>query len=282
MSETPDASLATKPPVVATAVPVKEVHDNAYREKMWALLPQPKAPAPPMLEPLSEGAIQNLRREILAEVRRKAESRSIERIRVTLGTPAKYVMCGRQYRELKADDPQHVKQMYYLVGQHLLLADAMFVQSDPKVQLSGIGIANEVITVLAQTLKDGAMAARVADAYLIPHLDVAPLEMYAVLNRRFLLTYAIRAYSFGERYDRLEQVCGYAIQLYGDNRNSTDALRITLALALKKQNKWDEAILVLNDIQDPSLTSLRDDQLPQYVKERDAYLAAQKSNNPRK
>ena len=110
-----------------------------------------------------------IRRDILAhdpslkavhDAIRGLSNGEVERIRVTLGTPAKYVMCGRQYRELKADDPQHVKQMYYLVGQHLLLADAMFVQSDPKVQLSGIGIANEVITVLAQTLKDGAMAAR--------------------------------------------------------------------------------------------------------------------------
>ncbi len=82
------------------------------------------------------------------------------------------------------------------------------------------------------------------------------------------------------RYDRLEQVCGYAISLYGDNRNSTDALRITLALALKKQNKWDAAIQVLHDIQDPSLTPLRDDQLPKYTQERDTYLASLKTTRP--
>lgn len=256
------------------------VHDNAYREKLWASLPPPLAPVPPQLVPLSELAVRNLRREILQEVQKKAGTRSIQRIHVTLGTPAKYLLCGRQYREFQADAQQHSKQIYYLVGQHVLLAEAMFAQADPKVQLSGIGIINEVITVLAQTLKDGPLAARVADAYLIPHLDVAPLEMYAVLNQRFLMTYAIRAYSFGERYDRLEQVCGYAISLYGDNRNSTDALRITLALALKKQNKWDAAIQVLHDIQDPSLTPLRDDQLPKYTQERDTYLASLKTTRP--
>ena len=262
--------------------PPKEVHDNAYREKLWASLPQPKAPVPDPLEPLSEPAIQNLRREILAEVRRKEGARSIERIRVTLGTPAKYFTCSDQYREFKNDPQKHSKQLYYLVGQHLLLADAMFAQQEQAVQLSGIGIANEVITVLAQTLKDGPLAARVADAYLIPHLDLAPLKMYAVLNQRFLMTYAIRAYSFGERWDMLERVCGHAIELYGENRNSTDALRITLAKALQKQRKWDKAIQVLNDIQDPSLTAIRNEQLPKYAKERNEYMASQKANPPQK
>lgn len=269
-------------PLVAAPPPPKEVHDNAWREKLWASLPPPKAPTPPPLEPLSELAIQGLRREILSEVQKKSGARSIQRIHVTLGTPAKYVMCGRQYHEFMAAPQKHTKEMYYLVGQHLLLAEAMFAQQDPQVQLSGIGIANEVISVLAQTLNDGPLAARVADAYLIPHLDLAPLKMYAVLNRRFLMVYAIRAYSFGERYDMLERVCGHTIDLYGSDRNSTDAVRIPLAKALKKQNKWDAAILVLNDIQDPGLTGLRDEQLPKYAMERDAYLASLKTKDPQK
>ncbi len=280
--ETPGASPAAAIPVVQPTTPPTVVHDNAWREKLWASLPQPKAPTPPPLEPLSELAVRNLRREIAKEVLKKSGARSIQRIHVTLGTPAKYVQCGDQYREYKSNPQQHSKELYYLVGQHLLLAEAMFSQDDEKVQLSGIGIANEVITILAQTLNDGPLAARVADAYLIPHLDLAPLKMYAVLNRRFLMTYAIRAYSFGERYDMLERVCGHAIQLYGDNRNSTDALRATLAKALMKQNKWDEAIQVLYDIQDPSLTGLRDDQLPKYIQERDAYLASLNTKTPPK
>jgi hypothetical protein len=275
--ETPGTAPATATPAVEPVPAPKVVHDNAWREKLWASLPQPQAPTPPPLEPLSELAVRNLRREIAQEVLKKAGARSIQRIHVTLGTPAKYVMCGRQYREFLTAPRKHSKEIYYLVGQHLFLADAMFAQQDPQVQLSGIGIANEVISVLAQDMKDGPLAARVADAYLIPHLDLAPLKMYAVLNRRFLMIYAIRAYSFGERYDMLERVCGHAINLYGSDRNSTDALRITLAKALQKQHKWDAAIQVLNDIQDPGLTGLRDDQLPKYIQERDASLASQKS-----
>jgi len=256
-------------------------NDNAYFAKLWAEIPQPRTPLPPRLQAKSKDEVANLRREISIYLKKQSGQRSVERVPIEIGVPANFWNCQQEYQQFREPKKFNKPALYYLIARHLYLAEALFRQESSEVRESGMGVILMTIWCSADDLQDGQLAAGIADAYLVPHLEFASNQPWFILNRLGLLEGATKAYSKAERWNELELVCGEAIRLIPENRNQSDSWRVTLAKAIKNQRRFDDAINVLRDIHDPGLVALRDFYIPKYEMERDKFLSTKTQDSSR-
>ena len=222
----------------------------ADRRQAWSEMPEPVAPLPPPLEPLPDEEVRTLREEIAAFLREGAGENRLLRVRPIGGVRVAWWDCPDQYRVYKDEPKQHRPELYALFEQHLDLADVLLQSDEREVRESGLGVATQVLSCLLMDLDEGRLAAAVAEAYLVPHLDSASPNKAYILSELDLVGDAAWAFREGGRWKRYEQACGEALRLIPENRNQSDVWRVSLHKALKAQRRYGEAAVVLRDIHD--------------------------------
>ena len=254
----PAAEPASPEPAIEPEPEPELVRDDAYMRSVWADLPAPVAPLPPPLEPLPEADVQGLRAELLAYLRRAAGNHRLPKERPEPGEPANVWGFAEQYWAFEGRYGKHKPELYGLMERDLWLAERLLEQDDPAVRRSGLGLVRWAIICAAQYVEDGRLAAAVAEVYLVPRLDSADPESDTFLSRESLLQSAVLAFETGRNWERMGLACGEIVRGLPRDRNQSDAWRTKLAVALKAQERDDEAVAVLEDVHDPDVTALRD------------------------
>ena len=260
-SEEPEA--VPDPPEAAPAVepPGEVVQDDAYRERLWATLPAPLAPLPPPLKPLPTEEVGRLRAELLAYLREASGPHRLPKRTPEEGAPLDYTPNVNQYLAFQGEYGKHKPEIHGLIERDLWLAEKLLAQEDRAVRDSGLGLVRWVMIAAEDWIEDGRLAAAIAEIYVVPRLESAEPGAVTFVSRQHLLTAVKSALVAGESWERAGRACGEMLRLLSHNRNQSDAWRASLAKALSKQGRHDEAVAVLNDMHDPTLTSVRDHHL---------------------
>ena len=196
---------------------------------------------------------------MLNYLREAAGDRRVRRIRLADGVEVNYWAEAARLRAVESEPKKERDARWCgLLERHLQLAWDLLDQEDRAVRASGLGLVMNAITCAANQLKDGRLAAAVTEAFLLPGLDSADSNPQSILSRPKLLQYAALGFGEGKSWERLAQVAGEKIRLFGDNRSHSDRWRTILARALEAQGRREEAVAVLRDIHDPAMSHLRD------------------------
>ena len=236
------------------------VRDDAYFAKLWAELPPAVAPLPPPLEPLPEQDVRRLRAELLAYLREAAGRHRLPKERPDEGVPVDFWPLVEAYWEFEEEYAKHKPELHALMERDLWLVEKLLERNEGGDRASALGLVRWAIICAAQYIKDGRLAVAVAEVYLVPHLasaDAATGDITPFVGRESLLRSAVTAFEAGKNWERMARACGDIVRLNPRNRNQSDAWRAKLAVALEHQGRRDEAVTVLEDIHDPSMTALR-------------------------
>ena len=245
-------------PVVEPEPEPEIVRDDAYFQKLWAELPAPVAELPPRLEPLPAANRSKLRTELKDYLRKASAGHRLPKEKPEPGMPVNFLEYARQYRPFKGKYAQHKSELHALMERDVWLAEALLEQNEPAVTESAMGLLYKVESCAKHYVKDGRLAAAIAEVYIVPHLDELDSGPPRIANRSLMLSCAASSLEAGEFWERAAQLRAEQVRLEPTNRNRSDIRRALLARNLWKQGDRDHAVAVLNDIQDPGLANLRD------------------------
>ncbi len=252
-AEDPDAGPRVNEPTGETV----EDHDG----RVW---PVPQAPLPPPLEPLPAAEIGRLKQAVAATLRERAGEYRLIPIRPIPGRSVSDALTNHLSRLQAYRQESRPAEQYALLEQHLAWAGVLLDSDDRETRALGLGVISSVASYAGWRLKNGALAADVTEAFLLPDLQHASLNPFSNLDRRSLVGRAAHAFKAGGRWERWERACGEAIRLNPKNRNQSDVWRRNLYQALRNQGRIKEGVDVLYDIYD--LTALRDHNLDELFK----------------
>ena len=191
------------------------------------------------------------RKELRDELQKRSRVRP-EKPTIPLGKPADYWHAFKQY-EAAAQNP---KAEWALVSQHLRLAEALFEQDDPAVRRSAVGVLLLATNCTSQRLKDPVLAARICDAWLLPHLDDASANATDLTSRHNVAKQATAVFFQAGDFERMAVAADHTIT-HAENLNAGDYGRMRLAQALDGQGKTEEAIRTLREISNPSMSGVK-------------------------
>ena len=208
-------------------------------------------PAPPPPGMITDRAKTQLtyksRRALIAYLKKQA-GRDIPDNYGKVDAPLLYWASLEEYMAHK-DNKQEV---YFLIGRNLEHAQRLILADPIQIRRSGVGLA-EVATMFLQTnMDDKPLAMAIMDLYVMPYLHLGDKRRENHLSKANLLVTAMGVYSWSDFPDKLQLAAEEATRESGD-QNGQDAGRFAIAKALVRQQKTDEAIVVLDQITDPSL-----------------------------
>lgn len=183
---------------------------------------------------------QNLRKYIAQKAGKTPSGTTIPK-----GDPANWAW--EQYHAVQKQDQ---KVLYWLVGEHLLIADKRYLPAKKaEEKRHGLGIAYEACTCALHRIKDPKLGVAICEAYVIPNLEFAEESHYELLSKVNLIELIIDAYANAEDAPKL--IAAFRLLLENaHNRNTQDGARLRLAQVLDKQQRYEEAIDLLKEIDD--------------------------------
>ena len=144
------------------------------------------------------------------------------------------------------------QEVYFLIGRNLEHAQRLILADPIQIRRSGVGLAEVATMFLLTHLDDKPLAMAIMDLYVMPYLHLGHKRREDHLSKANLLVTAMAVYSWSDFPDKLQLAAEEATRESGD-QNGQDAGRFAIAKALVRQQKTDEAIVVLGQITDPSL-----------------------------
>ncbi|QDT36717.1 hypothetical protein [Stratiformator vulcanicus] len=240
------ASAPAEPKIDRRNVPVD------YFKRSAGPLPEPTAPPVTPLVPLTPEQIAEAERQIEDYLRQKLKTRRLPEVAIPLGQVANAWNADDEFGRAK-----NRRERYFLIARHLSVVTQLLAQDEIEVRRSGLKLASRVLSKAAFDLKDGKLAAAIADAFIVPHLDAAHPMIDQYDSRYHMLRMAVVGYGAGDQPEKMEGAIGEILKLLA-GRNAADAWRLTLAKSLRKQGKETQAIAVLADIHDPSIVPAKE------------------------
>ena len=160
--------------------------------------------------------------------------------------PVDYVISLKEYMAHK-DNPQ---ECYFLIGRNLEHAQRLILTDPIQIRRSGVGIASEAALFVCSSMDDKALAAAIADLYVMPYLHLGSKLREDHLSKPNLLRAMGAYYDVSGFPDKrllaAEETCRESIDMDGQ-----DSCRMAMARALLKMNRVDDAIHVLEQITHP-------------------------------
>ena len=187
------------------------------------------------------------RRALIAYLKKRA-GRDIPDNYGKVDAPLLYWASLEEYMAHK-DNKQEV---YFLIGRNLEHAQRLILADPIQIRRSGVGLAEVATMFLLTHLDDKPLAMAIMDLYVMPYLHLGHKRREDHLSKANLLVTAMAVYSWSDFPDKLQLAAEEATRESGD-QNGQDAGRFAIAKALVRQQKTDEAIVVLGQITDPSL-----------------------------
>ena len=249
----------------AVAAPPLESAPQAESTTANAGVDKPAAKEP---DPAQVKALLQLKKEIRQHLAKMGKVNPLSS-KVSLETPHDFWGCANYYRDHN-DTPTRV---YAAMSRDLAIADRLLTAENPVVRRSALGIACSIITHSNLRFKDFKLSVAVADAYLLPNLDMADTRRDQFLSQNSLLWKMIVAYSKGNELAKLQHAAELALE-DANSLNSQDACRLQIAVALQRQKKYDEAIVRLKEVTDSALVNGAKEFISTLEKERDKAKAA--------
>lgn len=150
-------------------------------------------------------------------------------------------------RQTALIDAQHP---YPLIYGNLLVAYALLDEPAIERKRMGILIARQTELYILFDVKDWWLSARLCEAFLLPHMDIAHTLNGMEVSRREILedSYA----SYDANAETINEVATLQFLLhFADSVNTADWARIKLAQTLAQQKKYRQAITYLQALQHP-------------------------------
>ena len=208
----------------------------------------PVPPPPGMISDRAKTQLTYKPRRALINYLQKQAGRDIPNNYGKVDAPLLYWASLEEYMAHKDNKPE----VCFLIGRNLEHAQRLLLADPIQIRRSGVGLA-EVATMFLQTnMDDKPLAMAIMDLYVMPYLHLGDKRRENHLSKANLLVTAMGVYSWSDFPDKLQLAAEEATRESGD-QNSQDAGRFAIAKALVRQQKFDEAIVVLGQITDPSL-----------------------------
>lgn len=168
----------------------------------------------------------------------------------------------QQYEAIK--EP---RQKYWLVGQHLLMAEYLLQSHATDPRMTGMDIARIASRRIATDLGETRLAAQIIQAYLLPNYPLAEEAEWEALSRAGIATRLAEAYqeiqddrkvSPGEKYQQRDDLIdAYRLQISViKDEAKADYARWNIAKVLERSFRFEEAIRYLQEV-NPRGTQLR-------------------------
>ncbi|MBY0522744.1 MAG: tetratricopeptide repeat protein [Gemmataceae bacterium] len=165
---------------------------------------------------------------------------------VPKGSP--WVWAMETYEATPKQDP---KLLYGWVGEHLVVADKRYLASKQvEERRKGLGLVCEACNCAAHRLKDTKLAVQICETYVLPNIDAADERHWKYLGKQNILEVAVGAYAEAKDADNMAEMLKLCIE-NAHNRNTADGARLRLARVLERQEKYEEALKYLKEI-DPN------------------------------
>jgi hypothetical protein len=217
-------------------------------------------------------------KELTPEQRKQALRRYLQkkagRPPTGVASPKKdaWVWSNQQYLDYEKS-PQ---ALYALISNHLLLADRRYLyRTEIAERRQGLGLGLEACRCATHMLKDKWMAIEICEVYVRPNLDASTQEHWKYLGKQNNLEAVADAYAFVEDAPKLAEVYKLMVD-NAHNRNTADAARMRLAQVLARQEKYEEAIKYLKEIDDKAGVAGAKRLLPDYQAKLKAQSAKEK------
>lgn len=202
-----------------------------------------------LLAPFPVGADLQARRGQLRDLLTTKSGTRAERPMIPAGQPANAFQCIRDLESVSGSS----KKLYGRLATHLRLAEVLLEQPQADVQRSGLAIVTLTGYHALQKARDPALAALIADTWLIPARALPANSPAQPVGEPGLLVAAQDWYEAAGEWEKLAAVACLSIEANSDSRNAADAGRRTLSRALEQLERFSDAALVLSEITDPGL-----------------------------
>lgn len=180
---------------------------------------------------------------------------------VTPRPPADALMNWQYYRYYPQGDDTDIaapidhKELYVLVAEDLLLAQKLLAQKDLRQQRRGLQLMFRTTLNTDMRLKDEKLTAKIYDAFMLPFLQAANADPVDGLSRTAILQNACGIYKKANDIDKFEASLRVLVSLANAAHapQIRDWSRYTLAIFYADQNKFGEAIDVMQSVSTPGL-----------------------------
>ena len=145
------------------------------------------------------------------------------------------------------DEKERRRTLYELIGQHLTVAEQLQESRFADTRLDGVGLALISSRYAAVKLNDPKLAVAINEAFILPHLQDAPLESWHELSLTALLEHVVQGY--GANQETTKQIAAYELWFGHEKaRNKQDFIRLQLAYIYDAAKNYDAALKYLYDI----------------------------------
>lgn len=169
--------------------------------------------------------------------------------------------CRDMYKA--AAKAKNTRQLYSLVQSHLKTAEHRLKDKDVAVQRVGLAIAAAAGECAVHDLKDNWLGPHVAEAFVMPYLDLANTDTTTLDNAVDMVQSAWVIFRDSGDKKRTIKACERYVDIAASvSSNALDGARIHLAVALENDDQLNAALKVLESV-DPkdSLSGSREDLL---------------------
>jgi len=150
--------------------------------------------------------------------------------------------------------------LYRLIGQQLTTADRLLEDHDVSRRRIGLNFAREACRHASDAAEDGWLAARICEAYLWPHLDLADYAAGSK-ERTFDVLQLCRSI-FLARQETDNAARNYALMITNaPSAQHADTTRLEFADLLEQIGRNESAATVLREIREPSLLAAAQEKL---------------------
>jgi hypothetical protein len=152
------------------------------------------------------------------------------------------------------DAPPTYEAVYRSIGEHLQIAEKMINSEERKHQGQGLKMMGDLAEVANEVAVDPWLSGRICDAYMMPHLGKFEENPKNGPSREQVMHYIGKIYRNAGENDRLIELGKLYIADAPSSRRS-DEIRWRLVRALESKGEHKEALKILGEIKDPSLTN---------------------------
>ena len=151
------------------------------------------------------------------------------------------------------------REKYWLVGQHLLMADTLLQSKYTDPRMTGLDIARIASNHIATDLGETRLAAQILQAYLLPNYTLAEESDWEMLSRAGIARSLAQAFQqieddpnvpLSEKYkERANLIDAYRLQIsVTQDEAKADYARWNIAKALERSFRYEEAIGYLQEV----------------------------------
>jgi hypothetical protein len=165
------------------------------------------------------------------------------------GPPAGKLPRAWTWEQYKTNE-KNPKMLYYHISEHLQLVDKRYLSSkDEQVKRQGLGILVEACRCAYSRLKDQQLAKMICEVYLEPNLELADPRPWKYIAKPHIRELMASVYAELKDAPKLTEIYRKMVEEAPD-RNTADGARLRLAQMLDRQERYEEAIKVLKEIDD--------------------------------